>query len=107
MKKKTVQLFFGTKLPQKRFFRVGLVCTCSNEAVFSPNYAENISFYTVYNLILGLLALAKSLDFSALSQSCEEIIGFVMSACLTVLPSIRPSVRVEQISSYWTDFHEI
>jgi hypothetical protein len=72
--------------------------SCSKEAVFSPNYAKNVFFYTVYNLILGLLALVKSLDLSALSQSCEEIIGFVMSAGLSVrLSAWNKSVPTGQI----------
>jgi hypothetical protein len=33
--------------------------------------------------------------------------GFVMSVCLSVCLSVRPSVCMEQFGSYWTDFHEI
>jgi hypothetical protein len=35
----------------------------------------------------------------ALAKLRKETIGFVMS--------VRPSVRMEQLGSDWTDFHEI
>jgi hypothetical protein len=31
----------------------------------------------------------------------KATIGFVMAVC----PSVRPSVRMEQLGSHWTDFH--
>jgi len=39
--------------------------------------------------------------FEALSQNCEK--RLTASSCL----SVRPSVRVEQLGSHWTDFHEV
>ena len=33
----------------------------------------------------------------------KATISFVMSACL----SVRLSIRMEQLCSHWTDFHEI
>ena len=34
-----------------------------------------------------------------LSKNLEEVISFVMS--------VRPSIRMQQLGSQWTDFHEI
>ena len=56
--------------------------------VTAPNY-----FHAVFSFpFLG-----------ALTKLRRVTIGFVMSVCLTV----RPSVRTEQLSSHWTDFHDI
>jgi hypothetical protein len=77
------------KTSPKEIFLSGLG-TCSKVAGFCPNYAKNVFFYTIYNLILGLLAVVKSLIFLALSQNCEEAIGFVMSVCPSVHPSVCP-----------------
>jgi hypothetical protein len=44
-------------------------------------------------------------DFlDAFAKLRKVAIGFVMSACL---PIFCPSTRIEQLGSYWTDFHEI
>ena len=40
-------------------------------------------------------------EFLALSQNCEK--RLLDSSCL----SLRPFVRMEQLGSHWTDFHEI
>ena len=39
----------------------------------------------------------------AFAKLRKAAISFVMS----VRPSVRPSVRMEQLGSHWTDFHEI
>jgi hypothetical protein len=39
----------------------------------------------------------------ALAKVQKETISSVIPACL----SIRPSVRMGQLGSHWTDFHEI
>jgi len=39
------------------------------------------------------------------SQNCEK--RLLASSCLSVCPCVRPSVRMEQLGSNWTDFHEI
>ena len=41
----------------------------------------------------------------ASSQSCGK--RLLASSCLSVCPSFHPSVRMEQLGSHWTDFHEI
>ena len=41
--------------------------------------------------------------FYARSQNCEKPFSLVMSVCL----SVRPSTRMEQLGSHWTDFHEM
>jgi hypothetical protein len=38
---------------------------------------------------------------------CCQMYHSVRARCLSVRPSVRPSVRVEQLSSHWTDCHEI
>jgi len=43
--------------------------------------------------------------FEARSQSLEKLL--VASSCSFVRSSVRPSVRMEQLGSYWTDFYEI
>ena len=54
--------------------------------------------YKVYTYSTSLIQ--KSGCFQARSQNCEKrLLVFVMS--------VRPSVRVEQLGSHWTDFHEI
>ena len=42
-----------------------------------------------------------STGFYARSQNCEK--RLLAPSCL----SVRPSVRMEQLGSYWMDFHEI
>ena len=42
-----------------------------------------------------------SFFFLARSQDCEK--QLLASSC----PSVRPSVRMEQMGSHWTDIHEI
>ena len=37
------------------------------------------------------------------AQLRKATISFVMYVC----PNVRLSVRIEQLGSYWTDFHEI
>jgi hypothetical protein len=39
----------------------------------------------------------------AFAELQRETISFVMSVC----PSIRPLIRMEQLVSHWTNFHEI
>jgi hypothetical protein len=39
------------------------------------------------------------------SQNREK--RLTASSCLSVRPSVRPSVRMEQLGSHWMDFHEI
>jgi hypothetical protein len=39
------------------------------------------------------------MPFNAFAKLREATISFVMS--------VRPSARMEQLGSYWTDFHEI
>jgi hypothetical protein len=43
----------------------------------------------------------------AFAKLRKTTIGFVMPVCLSVCLSVRSSVRMEQLGSYWTDFHEI
>jgi hypothetical protein len=47
--------------------------------------------------------------FWASSPTCEKwlLVSSCLSVCLSVCLSFYPFLRVEQISSHWTDFHEI
>ena len=54
----------------------------------------------------GNTVLKKSiarLFLDAFAKLQKTTISFVMS----VRPSARPSLRMEQLGSHWTDFHEI
>jgi len=42
----------------------------------------------------------------ALAKLWKASISFVLPPCLSVCPSVRPSVRMEQFGSQWRDFHE-
>jgi hypothetical protein len=42
-------------------------------------------------------------DLGPFTKLRKVAISFDMSVC----PSVRPSVRKEQLGSHWTDFHEI
>jgi hypothetical protein len=39
------------------------------------------------------------------SKNCE--MHLLVSSCLSLRPSVLPEVCIEQLSSHWTDFHEI
>ena len=55
-----------------------------------------------------LLFLYTSRILSAVQvrqQICKK--RLLASSCLSVCLSVRPSVGIEQLSSHWTDFHEV
>ena len=68
----------------------------------------------VKNLLQSYRSKAKLLFFPRIVRVClgsfaklrQANISFVTSVCLSVRPSVHPSVRVEHCSQ-WTDFHEI
>jgi hypothetical protein len=60
-----------------------------------------IKFYLIFGHTLFLGAFAK-LREGLLASSC---LSACLPACLSVC--VRPSVRMEQLDSHWTDFHEI
>jgi hypothetical protein len=43
--------------------------------------------------------------FWARYKHCEKRLLALL--CLSVRPSVRPSVRMEQLGFQWTDFHKI
>ena len=43
----------------------------------------------------------------AFEKLWKENIKFVMPVCLSVRPLARPPARMEQLSSYWTSFHDL
>jgi hypothetical protein len=43
----------------------------------------------------------------ALAKLRKATIGFAKSVCLPVCLSVRPSACIQQLTSHWTDFHEI
>jgi hypothetical protein len=43
----------------------------------------------------------------ALAKLQKATVSFVVSVCLSVHPSGRPSVRMGQLGCLWTDFDEI
>jgi len=60
---------------------------------------------------VGLLASHAVIILGAFAQLQKVTISCAMSVCLSVFPpvcpSVRLSVRIEQLSSHWTNFHEI
>ena len=43
----------------------------------------------------------------ALAKLLEATSSSVLYVCLSVCLSVSPSVRIEQLGSIWTDFHDI
>ena len=67
------------------------------------NYYYCYYFYLFFFLILVLRNLRLLQPQSkAPSQNCEK--QLLTSSCLSVHPSVRPSVSTEQLDSRWTDF---
>ena len=54
------------------------------------------------NMLLAYFKLKISLFLDAFANLGKTTFSFVLSVCL----SVRPSVRIEQLGSHWTDFHE-
>ena len=54
-----------------------------------------------YSFALGWWPKHSSKRLQACSQNCKKLL--LASSC----PSVRPSVRMEQLGFHWTDFHEI
>jgi hypothetical protein len=75
-----------------------------------------ISFKLVTQVVIKIVVLKETKSFS---EHCRYYIIVVMgrvrkitkrllsSSCLSVSLSFCPSVRMEQLGSHWTDFHEI
>jgi len=49
------------------------------------------------------IAIRSGVFLGAFAKLRKVTISFIMSICL----SVPPSVRMEQLGSHWTDFHEI
>jgi hypothetical protein len=54
---------------------------------------------------LFLTSRVRFLD--AFAELRKATVSVVVSVCLDVRTSVRPSVRMEQLGTHWTDFHEI
>jgi hypothetical protein len=55
----------------------------------------------------GHVLYTKRPCLGAFAKLRKATISFVMSVCLSVCQSFRPSVRMEQLGSQWTDFRKI
>ena len=60
----------------------------------NPDHNTDILFHS-WKIILEAFAKPR-----------QKTISFIMSVCLSVRPSIRPSVCMEQLGSHWTSFIE-
>jgi len=58
-------------------------------------------------VLYGITKPSCHLFPGALAKLRKSTISFAMSACPSVRPPARPSVRKDQLGSHWTDFHEI
>jgi hypothetical protein len=56
-------------------------------------------YYYYFNLL--------KLSFSFVDAFAKLGKGAIASSCLSMRPSVRPFVRMEQRGSHWTDFREI
>jgi hypothetical protein len=81
------------------FFSSQVMC------IYVPAQSKCIWYKTRKVTIYGALYTIKLLVpfIGAFAKLPRATTSFIMS----VLPSVRPSVRMEQLGSHWTDFHEI
>ena len=86
------------------------VCLPVRPSVCLPVRMEQLdSHWTDFHEVWYLSIRRKSADkiFVWLKSDKNGTVSFVMSLCLFVRPSVCPPVRMEQLGSHWTDFHEV
>ena len=85
-------------------FRIDLVPECLvHWKKKNTHLTVGFDVVVTFSLLFTLL-LAPEILFLDAFPNCEK--RLLASSCLSV-PSIYPSVRMEQRGCYWTDFHEI
>ena len=81
------------------FIQYQTIC-CESEETHYCSEATNNSILQISSDTAAVRLLNKS-HFGVGAQNCEK--RLLASSC----SSVRPSVRMEQLGSHWTDFHEI
>ena len=86
---------------QKSFTYTTTLSGCNIK--FTPSTRTGVVILFNYSRTRSGNNLRTSLGhvFRRFSQNCEK--RLLVSSCL----SVRPSLRIEQLGSHWTDFHEI
>ena len=115
---RTATLFLSSYI---RSWRGQVKChcvTCKDEMAYRPvfcstlprKYASQTNTFCVPHYVLSgyiCVLCCKVLHFvtvlGAFAKLRKANISFFMSVC----QSVRPSVRIEQFGSHWTDFHEV
>jgi len=84
--------------------RIVRVCVCP-EVLFSVKLFLVLRRIRLFVGLLGtsLFRFAKDQAIRRACKIAKKTISFVMS----VRPSVRPSARMEQLGSHWTDFIEV
>ena len=67
----------------------------------TQNYASSAAIE--YNTVTEISRVKCVSVFRSVRKIAKPTISFVMSVC----PSVRLSVRMEELCSHWTDLHEI
>jgi len=82
------------------------ICECAitfQLVSISPYRSVNIPRSSAVHYIVLNFVITENPLLRAFAKLRKATVSFVMSVCL----SARSSVRIEQLASRWTDFHEI